>query len=123
MHRLFSSLDFLLVYAIYENAVEECRPHSRAHKPAFLYYPQLALWARRISPASLAYTICNYSAFLDLCECPGVECWMLCADCFLAFSNSSPGCQPASSLLLATSQPRAKPNLASLASAVKSMSS
>src|SRR5437773_1334842 len=31
-----------------------CRPHSRAHDSAFIVYPQLALWARRISPASLA---------------------------------------------------------------------
>src|SRR5205085_9372879 len=31
-----------------------CRPHARAHNLLFIAYPQLALWARRISPASLA---------------------------------------------------------------------
>src|SRR5204862_7124702 len=31
-----------------------CRPRSRAHSLLPVVYPQLALWARRISPASLA---------------------------------------------------------------------
>ena len=51
-------------------------------------------------------------------QSPGFDCLEL----LRAFSNSSPGCHPASSAWPATCQPRANPSFASLALPVKSMS-
>src|SRR5882724_2767060 len=69
------------------------------------------------SPASLTLLSAPSMQAMALLLQPDSYCLV-----FLAFSNSSPCCQPANSGWLATSQPSTSPNFASFASAVKSMS-